>query len=148
MTEWLALSRILRSSWMIDRPTLEIIGARHLMFEKRIIPFIPKNVIMSSDPAMSMMTASVSVSSFISMVRQSFRENNPGFISYLESFGLNSAEIDYCVLLTLGFKGCEIGFLTNDSSHYNRSTAIRHKLGLSVSDTNLGIHLKGIFASE
>ncbi|MDE6871520.1 MAG: hypothetical protein K2J62_05280 [Bacteroidales bacterium] len=144
ITELKALSRALRSSWGIDKSTLEIIGTRHQLFEKTIIQLIPQEVLEAPESGIPLLTTPATRKEFMHLVQESFRVNNPGIMSHLESSGLNSAEIDYCILLTLGFRGCEIGFLTSDRSHYNKSTAIRHKLGLAARDTNLGNHLRNL----
>ena len=45
------LSKILRSSWIMDRSTLALLGERHLMLEKTIIPLIPDSTFITPEVA-------------------------------------------------------------------------------------------------
>ena len=80
--------------------------------------------------------------SFINSNRLSFTGSHPRFIHYLNERGLNEWEINYCCLYALGLKGKEIGTYIKLRSHYNQSSIIREKLGISEHDTNLGIYLR------
>lgn len=79
---------------------------------------------------------------FINSNRLSFSGSHPKFIQYLEEKGLNQWEINYCCLYALGLNGKEIGTYIKMRSHYNQSSLIRDKLGISEHDTNLGIYLR------
>ena len=139
------LSKILRSSHLFDPDTLEILGERHLLLEKSILPLIPDNALTSVITEEKLTRAYASRAFFIHNLQDSFVENNQDFINHLKDLGLTKNEINYCCLLTLGFKGKEIGFFTNNPNHYNNSSTIRQKLGLNKNDTNLGLFLRNMF---
>ena len=136
------LSKILRSSWTMDRSTLALLGERHLMLEKTIIPLIPDSTFITPEVAQKLKQAESTRNDFIIDVQEAFITNNTRFVEYLKSFGLTRSELNYCCLLTLGLRGKDIGILTNNHNHYNHSSAIRQKLGLAPNDTNLGNHLR------
>ena len=80
--------------------------------------------------------------SFIESTRLAIEGNNPEFITTLNERGLTDEEINICCLYAIGLKGKDIKAYTNQSRHYNQSADIRHKLGLTESDTNLSIFLR------
>ena len=80
--------------------------------------------------------------SFIESTRLAIEGNNPEFIATLKERGLTGEEINICCLYAIGLKGKDIKAYTNQSRHYNQSADIRHKLGLTESDTNLSIFLR------
>lgn len=80
--------------------------------------------------------------SFINSNRMSFSGSHPKFIHYLEEKGLTEWEINYCCLYALGLNGKEIGTYIKMRSHYNQSSIIREKLGISEHDTNLSIYIR------
>ena len=82
--------------------------------------------------------------SFIESTRLTIEGNNPEFITALKERGLTDEEINICCLYAIGLKGKDIKAYTNQSRHYNQSADIRHKLGLTESDTNLSIFLRGM----
>ena len=79
---------------------------------------------------------------FIESTRLTLEGNNPEFITALKHRGLTDEEINICCLYAIGLKGKDIKAYTNQSRHYNQSADIRHKLGLTESDTNLSIFLR------
>lgn len=138
------LSKILRSSWTMtmDRSTLALLGERHLMLEKTIIPLIPDSTFITPEVAQKLKQAESTRNDFIIDVQEAFLTNNTKFVDYLKSFGLTRSELNYCCLLTLGLRGNEIGIITNNRNHYNHSSMIRQKLRLAPNDTNLGNYLR------
>ena len=80
--------------------------------------------------------------SFIESTRLTIEGNNPEFISALKQRGLSDEEINICCLYAIGLKGKDIKAYTSQPRHYHRSADIRHKLGLTESDTNLSIFLR------
>ena len=80
--------------------------------------------------------------SFIESTRLTIEGNNPEFIAALKQRGLTDEEINICCLYAIGLKGKDIKAYTNQSRHYHQSADIRHKLGLTESDTNLSIFLR------
>ena len=79
---------------------------------------------------------------FIELTRLTIEGNNPEFITALKERGLTDEEINICCLYVIGLKGKDIKAYTNQSRHYHQSADIRHKLGLTESDTNLSIFLR------
>ena len=64
--------------------------------------------------------------------------NYPAFVSELRKFGLTSSEIGYCCLFIMGLSMPEAGdVIGKSSSIYNINSAIRKKLKLPTSTTNL-----------
>ena len=80
--------------------------------------------------------------SFIESTRLTIEGNNPEFISALKQRGLSDEEIKICCLYAIGLKGKDIKAYTSQPRHYHHSADIRHKLGLTESDTNLSIFLR------
>ena len=80
--------------------------------------------------------------SFIESTRLTIEGNNPEFITTLKERGLTDEEIDICCLYAIGLKGKDIKAYTSQPRHYHQSADIRHKLGLTESDTNLSIFLR------
>ena len=85
---------------------------------------------------------------FMDSTRLAFKVSHPQFIQHLESHGLTEWEINYCCLYALGLKGKEVGTYIKMRSHYNVSSDIREKLGISEHDTNLGIYLRKLLANS
>ena len=79
---------------------------------------------------------------FIKSTRLTLEESYPHFFAYLHDKGLEEQEIDFCCLYAIGMKGKEVKAYTNLSRHYKDSSEVRHKLGLSESDTNLSNFLQ------
>lgn len=80
--------------------------------------------------------------SFIESTRLTIEGNNPKFVTTLKQCGLTDEEINICCLYAIGLKGKDIKAYTSQPRHYHHSADIRHKLGLTESDTNLSIFLK------
>ena len=78
---------------------------------------------------------------FIESTRLTIEGNNPEFITALKRCGLTDEEINICCLYAIGLKGKDIKAYTSQPRHYNQSADIRHKLGLTESDTNLSIFI-------
>ncbi len=72
----------------------------------------------------------------------------PKLFSLLNTQDLNEIEIDYICLYILGLNGKEISELLGSSGHYNLSSTIRKKLGLTSTDTNLSLFIKNILQDE
>lgn len=82
---------------------------------------------------------------FIKSTRLLYEALYPSFLKYLHENKLTAQEIDYICLQALGLRSKEIGIFLNTSRHYHISSSIRSKLGLSQSDTNLGIFILSKF---
>jgi hypothetical protein len=82
--------------------------------------------------------------SFIESTRLTIEGHNPEFIAALKERGLTDEEINICCLYVIGLRGKDIKSYTSTPRHYHHSADIRHKLGLSESDTNLSIFLRSM----
>ena len=139
------LSTIIRSRISIDSTTLTIIGNRHYLIEKTLLPLVNYDSLRTPIIEDVIRLIHRSRQKFLSDIQESFENNNKDFICKLKAFGLTNNEIKYCCLLTLGLKGKDIGIITNNPNHYNNSCNIRYKLGLHKSNTNLSIFLRDMF---
>ena len=81
---------------------------------------------------------------FMVSTKLAFAGSHPNFIKYLEKHNLSEHEIEICCLYAIGLKGKDIKAYTSQPRHYNQSADIRHKLGLTESDTNLSIFLRNM----
>lgn len=79
---------------------------------------------------------------------EAFSAIYPKFIKSLLDKNLTKKEIEYCCLYALGMNGKEITSFLGNAGHFNMSSIIRHKLGLTSSDTNLGIYIKRLISEE
>lgn len=79
---------------------------------------------------------------FINSTRLAFKASHPRFIEYLEEHNLTESEINYACLYAIGLRGKEIGEYIQAKGHYNMSSSIRKKLGMTEHETNLGIYIR------
>lgn len=79
---------------------------------------------------------------FINSTRLAFKASHPRFIEYLEKHNLTESEINYACLYAIGLRGKEIGEYIQVKGHYNISSSIRKKLGMTEHETNLGIYIR------
>ena len=83
---------------------------------------------------------------FMELNRLSYKASHPSFVRYLEGKGLSGWEVGYCCLYAMGLKGKDIGKYLQKGGHFNISSRIRSKLGISSHDTNLGIHIRKLLS--
>lgn len=81
---------------------------------------------------------------FMASTRMAFEASHPKFITHLEQCGLTEYEMNYLCLYALGLRGKEVGEYIELKRHYNISSDIRKKLGISEHDTNLGLYVRRI----
>ena len=74
--------------------------------------------------------------------RLAFTASHPGFIEFLETHDLTADEINYLCLYAIGLRGKEVGEYIQLKRHYNVSSAIRKKLGMTEHDTNIGLFVR------
>ncbi len=79
---------------------------------------------------------------FMYSTQLAFKASHPKFIKNLEEHGLTEYEISYVCLYALGLRGKEVGEYLNLRRHYNISSDIRRKLGMTEHNTNLGIWIR------
>ena len=83
---------------------------------------------------------------FMELNRLSYKASHPSFVRYLEGKGLSGWEVGYCCLYAMGLKGKDIGKYLQKGGHFNISSRIRTKLGISSHDTNLGIYIRKLLS--
>lgn len=79
---------------------------------------------------------------FMNSTRLAFTASHPGFIEFLETHDLTADEINYLCLYAIGLRGKEVGEYIQLKRHYNVSSAIRKKLGMTEHDTNIGLFVR------
>ena len=121
---------------------------RIALLNRFFIAHITNNESSNSKLHQEMETLIANRDTFMESTRLSFVASHPQFIQHLESHGLTEWEINYCCLYALGLKGKEVGTYIKMRSHYNVSSDIREKLGISEHDTNLGIYLRKLLANS
>ena len=145
LLEWQILSKILRSLWVLDKSTHWLICSRHKSIEKYILSYINADKCLYSSSKSALNETEYMRRDFLSDILDSFIVGNTKYISILRSHGLTKSEINHCCLMTLGLNSKEVGGITQNKNHYNNSSNIRAKFGLSSSETNLSIFLKTLY---
>ena len=145
LLEWQILSKILRSLWVIDKSTHYLICSRHKSIEKHILFYITADKDLYESSKSVLDETAYMRRDYLSDIVDSFIIGNTRYINILRSQGLTKSEINHCCLLTLGLNSKEAGSITHNRNHYNNSSNIRAKFGLSSNETNLSIYLKTLY---
>ena len=136
-----ALTKMVEDSSVKDE-TKAVIKARLDVLNKVIISQITGTTSANKKAYEELESLLADKESFIESTRLTIEGNNPEFISALKQRGLSDEEINICCLYAIGLKGKDIKAYTSQPRHYHHSADIRHKLGLTESDTNLSIFLR------
>ncbi len=123
------------------------VGKRLELLNKFFAAYIASNSDLDRKANMEMEELLANKDAFMMSTKYAFSGSHPQFIRYLEERGLSDWEICYCCLYALGLKGKEVGTYIQMRSHYNNSSEIREKLGISEHDTNLGIYIRKLLRS-
>lgn len=142
------LSEILSYNQELDKEARDVIAKRLELLNKFFTVYITNNSEINRKANKELEELLADKSKFMSSTRLAFAGSHPDLIDYLERHNLTEWEIEYCCLYALGLKGKEIGTYINMRSHYNISSEIRDKLGLSESDTNLGIYIRKLLDNQ
>ena len=118
------------------------VGKRLELLNKFFTAFITNNSDIDRTASKEMKELLANKDTFMVSTKLAFAGSHPKFIKYLEEHNLSEQEIEICCLYAIGLKGKDIKAYTNQSRHYHQSADIRHKLGLTESDTNLSIFLR------
>lgn len=145
LLEWQILSKILRSLWVLDKSTHWLICSRHKSIEKHILSYIKSDKSLYALSKSELDETEYMRRDFLSDIVDSFIVGNTKYINILRLRGLTKSEINHCCLLTLGLNSKEAGSITQNRNHYNNSSNIRAKFGLSSNETNLSIYLKSLY---
>ncbi|MGN1157557.1 MAG: hypothetical protein ACI4TK_15375 [Agathobacter sp.] len=140
-------SRLLATENSLQEKSKEIVRKRLELLNKFLAAYITDQDTLTreADKDISNLIADKEV--FLSSTVLSFAGTNPRFILYLKDHHLTDNEIQYCCLYALGLNGKEVGGYLNRRSHYNISSEVRAKIGLSENDTNLGIYIRRLLHS-
>ena len=136
------LSELLSHSNDLDSNVREVVAKRIELLNKFFTVYITNNSEISRKVDKELDELLANKSLFMSSTRLAFAGIHPKFIKYLENHKLSEREIEICCLYAIGLKGKDIKAYTSQPRHYNQSADIRHKLGLTESDTNLSIFLR------
>lgn len=79
---------------------------------------------------------------FKNSTREAFLLSHPKFMEHLVSHGLTVDEINYLCLYAIGLRGKDVGEYINLKRHYNVSSEIRKKLGITEHETNIGLYVR------
>ena len=135
-----ALTKMVEDSSVKDE-TKAVIKARLDVLNKVIISQITGTTSANKKAYEELELLLADKETFIESTRLTIEGNNPEFITALKRRGLTNEEINICCLYAIGLKGKDIKAYTSQPRHYNQSADIRHKLGLTESDTNLSIFI-------
>ena len=138
------LSELLSHSNDLDNNVREVVAKRIELLNKFFTVYITNNSEISRKVDKELDALLANKGLFISSTRLAFVGSHPKFIKYLEEHNLSEQEIEICCLYAIGLKGKDIKAYTSQPRHYNQSADIRHKLGLTESDTNLSIFLRDL----
>ena len=136
-----ALTKMVEDSSVKDE-TKAVIKARLDVLNKVIISQITGTTSANKKAYEELELLLADKETFIESTRLTIEGNNPEFITALKRRGLTDEEINICCLYAIGLKGKDIKAYTSQPRHYNQSADIRHKLGLTESDTNLSIFIR------
>ena len=141
------LSKLLSHSNDLDSNIRSIVAQRIQLLNKFFTIYITNNSEISRKVDKELDELLANKDTFMSSTRLAFAGSHPNFMKYLEDHNLTEREIEYCCLYALGLKGKEVGSYIKMRSHFNISSDIRKKLGLTESDTNLGIYIRKLLTS-
>ena len=141
------LNILLSHTEELDTKALNAVARRLELLNKFFTAYITDNSDIDRKASKEMEELLEDKEKFMDSNRLAYAGSHPKFIKYLEDKGLTEWEINYCCLYALGLKGKEVGAYIKMRSHYNNSSEVREKLGISEHDTNLGIYIRKLVKS-
>ncbi len=136
------LSELLSKNDKLDVNTKNVVIKRLELLNKFFMLYITDNSEVDRKLTEEMEELIANKETFMESTRLAFTGSHPKFIMYLEEKGLTEWEIKYCCLYALGLRGKEVGAYIKMRGHYNNSSIIREKLGITEHDTNLSIYIR------
>lgn len=136
------LNALLKQNEELDPKAMNAVARRLELLNKFFTAYITDNSDIDRKASKEMEELLEDKEKFMDSNRLAYAGSHPKFIKYLEDKGLTEWEINYCCLYALGLKGKEVGAYIKMRSHYNNSSEVREKLGISEHDTNLGIYIR------
>ena len=141
------LNALLQQNEELDPMAMNAVARRLELLNKFFTAYITDNSDIDRKASKEMEELLEDKEKFMDSNRLAYAGSHPKFIKYLENKGLTEWEINYCCLYALGLKGKEVGAYIKMRSHYNNSSEVREKLGISEHDTNLGIYIRKLVKS-
>ena len=141
------LNALLKQNDELDLKAMNAVARRLELLNKFFTAYITDNSDIDRKASREMEELLEDKEKFMDSNRLAYAGSHPKFIKYLEDKGLTEWEINYCCLYALGLKGKEVGAYIKMRSHYNNSSEVREKLGISEHDTNLGIYIRKLVKS-
>ncbi len=141
------LNVLLQQNEELDPQAMNAVARRLELLNKFFTAYITDNSDIDRKASKEMEELLEDKEKFMDSNRLAYAGSHPKFIKYLEDKGLTEWEINYCCLYALGLKGKEVGAYIKMRSHYNNSSEVREKLGISEHDTNLGIYIRKLVKS-
>lgn len=141
------LNALLKQNEELDPKAMNAVARRLELLNKFFTAYITDNSDIDRKASKEMEELLEDKEKFMDSNRLAYAGSHPKFIKYLEDKGLTEWEINYCCLYALGLKGKEVGAYIKMRSHYNNSSEVREKLGISEHDTNLGIYIRKLVKS-
>ena len=141
------LNALLQQNDGFDPKAMNAVARRLELLNKFFTAYITDNSDIDRTASKEMEELLEDKEKFMDSNRLAYAGSHPKFIKYLEEKGLTEWEINYCCLYALGLKGKEVGAYIKMRSHYNNSSEVREKLGISEHDTNLGIYIRKLVKS-
>lgn len=141
------LNTLLQQNEELDPKAMNAVARRLELLNKFFTAYITDNSDIDRKASKEMEDLLEDKEKFMDSNRLAYAGSHPKFIKYLEEKGLTEWEINYCCLYALGLKGKEVGAYIKMRSHYNNSSEVREKLGISEHDTNLGIYIRKLVKS-
>lgn len=138
-----ALTEMRRNSVLIDEPVRNVLENRLAVLDE----LLTMRRLGNSSPAKAMeMIESIALDqdAYLNSLGLMFSMRHPALSDYLRSRQFSTWEIGYCSLYFMGYKGKDIGNILSSSRYYKINSAIRKKLGLGPTETNLDIYLKNL----
>jgi len=136
------LKKILNDKNELSKPVEEAIKERIAVLNGLLARAITENDSFAKPFSELTKQATKDKDKFINSTRLAFKASHPRFIEYLEKHNLTEPEINYACLYAIGLRGKEIGEYIQVKGHYNISSSIRKKLGMTEHETNLGIYIR------
>mgnify|MGYP003542561098 FL=1 len=141
------LNALLQQNEEPDPEAMNAVARRLELLNKFFTAYITDNSDIDRKASKEMEELLEDKEKFMDSNRLAYAGSHPKFIKYLQDKGLTEWEINYCCLYALGLKGKEVGAYIKMRSHYNNSSEVREKLGISEHDTNLGIYIRKLVKS-
>lgn len=140
-----ALSDIKKNSVLIDESARNVIENRlavldELLTTRRLGTYSPKRALEMIE------SIALDQEAYMNSLGFMFSLRHPAMSDYLRGRQFSTWEIGYCSLYCMGYKGKDIGNILSSSRYYKINSAIRKKLGLGPTETNLDIYLKKLIA--